>query len=78
MADNATHGVVTLGMTRGNIIISSEHTCVQCIELERQLKETVNELKSARLIIDDPNPAITSKNYKTILMPFNTGSPYGD
>jgi hypothetical protein len=25
---------------------------VQCIELEKQLKETVNELKSARLIIE--------------------------
>jgi hypothetical protein len=44
--------VATPGIIRRNELTSSDYICVQCIELKNQLKETVDELKSARLITE--------------------------
>jgi hypothetical protein len=46
MVDNTTHPVATQGVIiKNKELINSDYVCVQCIELENQLKETVEELK---------------------------------
>jgi hypothetical protein len=52
MADDTTHAVAMESISRKNELTNSDYICVQCIELKNQLKETVEELKSARLIIE--------------------------
>jgi hypothetical protein len=52
LADNTTHTVPMQSISRKNELTISHYICVQCVELKNQLKETVEELKSARLIID--------------------------
>jgi hypothetical protein len=52
MTSQLTHTWATQGVLKINELINSGHICLQCIELKNQLKETVKELKSARLIIE--------------------------
>jgi hypothetical protein len=53
MADNAVHAVPTLSTIAETVIINNHYICVQCTELKKKkLMETVEELKSTRLIIE--------------------------
>jgi hypothetical protein len=65
MADSANLTVATRSKVMENVPVNSGYICVKCIELENQLKEAVEELKSARLIIEllqqESVPKITSK-----------------
>jgi hypothetical protein len=38
--------------TRGNVLINGNFNCVQCMDLMIQLKETMEELRSAQLITE--------------------------
>jgi hypothetical protein len=52
MADNINHVAAPHSFTRKSELTDSDYICVQCIELKNKLEETMEELKSARLIID--------------------------
>jgi hypothetical protein len=52
MADIRSHAVASYVITREIDLTNDDYICVQCIELKNQLKEIVEELKSARLIIE--------------------------
>ena len=64
MADGDTMPVPTQCKITGSVPLNSVHNCMNCIELTIQLKETEEELKSARLIIEllqrESVPRITS------------------
>jgi hypothetical protein len=50
-------------ISRKSELTNSAYICVQCRELKNQLQETVEELKSARLIVEllqDSSTRITS------------------
>jgi hypothetical protein len=67
LADSTTHTVRTQSISRKNELTISDYICVQCIELKNQLKKSVEELKSARLIIDllqqESSTRITSNHH---------------
>jgi hypothetical protein len=52
MADSASFTVATQSKIMENVPVNSAYICVKYIELENHLKETVEELKSTRLIIE--------------------------
>jgi hypothetical protein len=52
MADSIAQAKSTIDIIRKSEEINSDYNCLQCIELRNQLKEIVEELKSARLIIE--------------------------
>jgi predicted DsbA family dithiol-disulfide isomerase len=52
MAADIDHAEETIYRINKSELINSDYNCVQCIELKNQLKEIVEELKSARLIIE--------------------------
>jgi hypothetical protein len=52
MADFISDAVASHGISREHDVTNGDFICVQCIELKNKLKETVEELESARLIIE--------------------------
>jgi hypothetical protein len=52
MVSQLTHAQAMQGIIKINELINSDHICLQCIELKNQLKQTMEELKSSRLIIE--------------------------
>jgi hypothetical protein len=65
MADDTAHTLMSQDKTQIEELKCSDYICVQCIELENKLRNALDELKSARLIIEllqhESSSSLTSK-----------------
>ena len=66
---NATKSVLMLDITCGGDSNVSSYQCCDCIQLESQLKESLNELRSVKLIVE-----ILNNEIKTLNQSFSTDS----